>query len=49
MYTVKMTRGLRCKTLHTGLTANNARVIVMELRRLDKKAKFEYSFEQVKN
>ena len=49
MYTVKMTRGLRCKILHTGLSMNNARVILMELKRLDKRAKFEYSIEQVKN
>jgi hypothetical protein len=45
MYTVKMQRGLRTKVLHTNLSANNARVIVSELRRLDKVGKFLYSVE----
>ena len=36
------------KTLHAGLSENNARCIVAELNRLDKKGKFEYRYEQVK-
>lgn len=49
MYTVKMTRGLRTKTLHTNLSQNNARVICDSLRQLDKRGKFSYYFELVKN
>jgi hypothetical protein len=49
MYTVKMQRGLRTKVLHTNLSANNARVIVSELRRLDKVGKFLYSVEPEMN
>lgn len=44
-----MQRGLRRKELHTGLTANNARVICDSLRKLDKRSKFSYYFENDKN
>lgn len=47
--TVKMIRGLRVKTLHVGLSMNNARVICADLRRLDKRSKFSYSVEPDKN
>lgn len=46
-YKVKMTTGFRQKTLHEGLTENNARVLVDELRRLDKRGKFHYNAEPV--
>ena len=40
-----MQRGLRVKTLHTGLSENNARVICATLRELDKRGKFAYYVE----
>ena len=46
--TVIMQRGLRRKELHTGLTANNARVICDSLRKLDKVGKFSYYMEEEK-
>lgn len=48
-YCVKLVRRIGCtKTLHAGLSENNARCICADLRKLDKKSKFSYMYERVK-
>ena len=48
-YSIKLNRRLgSSKVLYSNITESNARMLCDHLRKLDKKSKFQYSFEKSK-